>query len=153
MRTVGINCEVLVDDLTANWIEELIKSGNLPSDLAFYFLQRRSGGRVIRDDELDVIVDNILATMETSSVQQDTIEEAVKNAMMDLLASGSLNLGSNVDLRAAENKSNSDADDSESPEEYMSQVVTFASDPTGEDGEAEEMSEEDADDLADFFGF
>jgi len=146
MRMVGIQCNLLLDDDTATWVEELLSSDSLPSELAYYLTQRKSGGYIVRADELDEIVDDVVGDVDDIS-QRDTIEEAVKNAITELLTSGTFNIGTQQVVQSDQPTNRVEIPDEE---EREPEVISFVSD--GESSE-EDMSDDEVDDLADFFGF
>ena len=145
MRMVGIDCKILVDDDTAKWVEELIERNALPSELAFYLTQRKAGGYIVKAEELDDIVNDAIESLEDNT-QRDTIEEAVKNALTEFLTSGTISLGTVAQPASVVSSSKPIVE-----EEIDSDMVTFVSD--GDEDSGEGLSDEDADDLADFFGF
>lgn len=160
MQVVEVKCNVALDDATAEWLKDMMASESFPSDLAYYFMQKRNGGYVLTHSELDTIVTDIVESIEvdTDTLSDTTsIEDAMKRAMMEMISEGVFNIGGmqgGTITTAIENNKVTVTKKTEE-EEVVSNIVLFEEPDTSSD--SEDMSEEDADDLADdladFFGF
>lgn len=150
MRAVKLNCTVVLEDDTAEWLEKMIKSDAFPPELAFYFEQRSKGGYVVTQDTLDEIIDEVLDEDDTSA----TVEEAVKKALTEMIESGVFVMPQNNTSNSISSDVNTkkvEEDNKPEPEE-SGEVVSFAAESES-DGEVSEMSNDELDDLADMFGF
>lgn len=143
---VDIKCTLSLDEGVADFVDKLISSGSLPSEIAYYLTQRSNGGYIVKQSEIDDIVDGVLEDSNEKS-QRDVIEDAVRSALTEFLTQGSININ-NVIKSTKETESKIDDNNNEIFIED-SNIITFECDESS----GESMSDEEADDLADFFGF
>ena len=146
MRMVDIKCTLSLDEGVADFVDKLISNGSLPSEIAYYLTQRSNGGYIVNQSEIDDIVDGILEDSNERS-QRGVIEDAVRTALTEFLAQGSININ-NIVGSAKETDSKVDDINNEAVIEDTD-IMTFECN----ENDGESMSDEDASDLADFFGF
>lgn len=143
---VDIKCTLLLDEDVADYVDKLISDDSLPSDIAYYLKQRSNGGYIVSQSDIDDIVEDIIEGSDERS-QRDVIEDAVKSALTEFLTQGSININ---DIVRSTKETDSKVDNNVSEEVIEeTDIMTFECDES--DGES--MSDEEANDLADFFGF
>ena len=147
MRMVDIHCDILLDEDTAKWVEELQQSGSLSSEIAFYLTQKRTGGYLVLPGELDSVVDDIVSNdiEDEERLDREVIEDAMKSALTELLTSGTISFG-----QTSSSSQTTQRTPVKEEKPIESNVVSFASEV---EEDSEPLSDEDIDDLADFFGF
>lgn len=149
MVEVEVKCTLLLDESVAEFIGTLISNNSLPSEIAYYLEQRSKGGYIVKQSDIDEIVDDIVDS-DKDNVDRDIIEDAVKSALTDFLTQGSINFNNIASSSPQVTQDKKVVNKEDSEDEVATDVISFESSESDSD---ECMSDEEADDLADFFGF
>ena len=157
MQTVSINLDLVVSDDVAEYIASAQQNDSLKSELSSYFEQKLSGGYILTQDQLEVILEGMLEDDDNGTILTENDYENINNVITESVKS----LLSEMDLTSMVNSSmtsvqvNSNVVE-ESKQEEEEDVVSasltlFDTDESAKD--IGEMSDDEADDLAALFGF
>lgn len=157
MREVRLDLGIFLEDDVADYVFSLKSKGSLDSLIAEFLSKSFNGGYVVTQEQIDTIVDELFDDEDEDSrflTESDTtaIGEVVGDILKRLLQEGQL---SSAIVANSSGASMSQATIVEE-EKPVTNIVTFtgAAESVSVGGDdSEEMSGDDADDLAAMFGF
>lgn len=163
MKQVQLNVEFNIEDEIADKINLDVSNGSFTYKLSTLLTQAYSGGHVVMPEELESIIADLL---DDEYIEDDNDEEmtekyaglfevAIEKALSKLVGSGSVKESILNNTSKSESESQVYAD---VIKQHESNIIKFStseiSDVSDEnDGSEEIMSDDEADELADIFGF
>lgn len=161
MKQVQLNVEFNIEDEIADKINLDISNGSFTYKLSTLLTQAYSGGHVVMPEELESIIADLLDDEyiedddEMTEKYAGLFEVAIEKALSKLVGAGSVKESILNNTSKSESESQVYAD---VIKQHESNIIKFSTSEISDvsdknDGSEEIMSDDEADELADIFGF